>query len=209
MKSVLDKQSSQNNYTCVNKKPFYFFSPFMAEVETGTWVSLEETDSLSSGRDRVKLAEMGVPGMPLAWTFSLSLPNPPSSSREFGMPSAGSASPSRLSLTSENRKTDFRLGPGLKCIATKIKQPLEQSFNNTRFASLKGQFNKKKLFCHRVLHLDVITNIWFLYYTKLKILKNVLVIFQDKNNHLKINVLKSAYQNDFWRIMSHWRLKWL
>ena len=72
---------------------------------------MEETDSLSSGSEGVKLAEIGVPGMPLAWTCSLSLPRVPSSSRELCVPSvtasagsdsAGSLSP-LVSLVSEQR----------------------------------------------------------------------------------------------------------
>lgn len=84
-----------------------------------TWVSLDETDSLSSGRDGVKLAEIGVPGMPLAWTCSLSLPSVPSSSSELWVPSvtlsadsdsAGSASPLG-SLVSEHRWAGSRQCP--------------------------------------------------------------------------------------------------
>lgn len=40
-----------------------------------TWVSLEETDNLSSGKDGVYATEIGVPGIPFAWIFSLSLPS--------------------------------------------------------------------------------------------------------------------------------------
>lgn len=61
-------------------------------------MSLDETDSLSSGSDGVKVAEMGVPGMPLAWTCSPSLPRVLSSSTQFCTPSvatsAGSGSAS-------------------------------------------------------------------------------------------------------------------
>lgn len=79
-------------------------------------MSVDETDSLSSGSEGVKLAEIGVPGMPLAWTCSLSLPRVPSSSSELWVPSvtasagsdsagsdsAGSPSPPG-SLVSEQR----------------------------------------------------------------------------------------------------------
>lgn len=74
-------------------------------------MSLDERDSLSSGSEGVKLAEIGVPGMPLAWTCSLSLPRVPSSSRELWVPSvttsaasdsAGSPSPPG-SFVSEQR----------------------------------------------------------------------------------------------------------
>lgn len=84
-----------------------------------TWVSLDETDSLSSGNEGVKLAEIGVPGIPLAWTCSLSLPRVPSSSREFCVPSvtasvvsdsAGSPSPPD-SLASEQRLAGSRQWP--------------------------------------------------------------------------------------------------
>jgi len=50
-------------------------------------VSLDERDNLSSGSEGVKLAEIGVPGMPFVWTCSLSLPTVPSSSRELWVPS--------------------------------------------------------------------------------------------------------------------------
>lgn len=84
--------------------------PWLA-VHSLTWVSLEDTDSLSSGSEGVKLAEIGVPGMPFAWMCSLSLTIVPSSSSEFWAPSvtasAGSdsaGSPSPLdSLVSEQR----------------------------------------------------------------------------------------------------------
>lgn len=82
-------------------------------------MSLDETESLSSGREGVKLAEIGVPGMPLAWTCSLSLPTVPSSSRELWVPSvaasagsdsAGSPSPPD-SLVSEHRFAGSRQWP--------------------------------------------------------------------------------------------------
>ena len=80
---------------------------------------MDETDSLSSGSDGVKLAEMGVPGIPLAWTCSLSLPSVPSSSSELWVPSvtasagsdsAGSDSPPD-SLVSEQRLAGSRQCP--------------------------------------------------------------------------------------------------
>lgn len=82
-------------------------------------MSLEETDSLSSGSEGVKLAEMGVPGMPLAWTCSLSLPRVLSSSRPLWVPSviasAGSdsgCSPTPLaSFVSEQRLAGSRQWP--------------------------------------------------------------------------------------------------
>ena len=36
---------------------------------------MEETDNLSSGKDGVYATEIGVPGIPFAWIFSLSLPS--------------------------------------------------------------------------------------------------------------------------------------
>lgn len=36
---------------------------------------MEETDNLSSGNDGVYTTEIGVPGIPFAWIFSLSLPS--------------------------------------------------------------------------------------------------------------------------------------
>lgn len=84
--------------------------PWIA-VYSLTWVSLEDTDSLSSGSEGVKLAEIGVPGIPFAWMCSPSLTIVPSSSSEFWVPSvtasagsdsAGSPSPPD-SLVSEQR----------------------------------------------------------------------------------------------------------
>lgn len=82
-----------------------------------TWVSVEERDSLSSGNEGVKLAEMGVPGMPLAWTCSLSLPTVPSSSSELwvsSVPGSDGCSSAGLladSFVSEQRFTGSRQWP--------------------------------------------------------------------------------------------------
>lgn len=79
---------------------------------------MEETDNLSSGNEGVKLAEIGVPGMPFAWTCSLSLPTVPSSSMELWVPSvaasAGGDSPSPVdSLVSEQRFAGSRQWPAV------------------------------------------------------------------------------------------------
>lgn len=115
-------QSQHNNMTHIWLFELFSTLHFYGSGWFFTWVSLEETDSLSSGSEGVKLAEIGVPGMPLAWTCSPSLPRVPSSSRELWVPSVtasadsdSAGSPSPLdSLVSEQRFVGSKQWPVVK-----------------------------------------------------------------------------------------------